>query len=66
MSDGNTIKNIVITQDDIKVEGQTRGEWVFLGKYQLAVGNKAYVEITNNDADNVVTADAVLFIPIKN
>lgn len=66
VSDGNTIKNITITQDDIKVEGQTRGEWVLLGKYQLAVGKTAYVEITNNGADNVVTADAVLFIPIKN
>jgi ribulose 1,5-bisphosphate synthetase/thiazole synthase len=66
VSDGNAVKNITVTQDDIKVEGQTRGEWVLLGRYQLAVGKSAYVEITNRGADNAVTADAVLFIPIKN
>lgn len=55
----------IISQSDIKVEGQTRGEWVFLGKYQLPKGEQAYVEVSNKGADNVIAADAVLFIPIK-
>ncbi|MDP4239065.1 MAG: hypothetical protein Q8904_06285 [Bacteroidota bacterium] len=40
-------------------------EWVSLGRYHLAVTYKVYVEISNKGADNVIAADAVLFIPIK-
>jgi FAD dependent oxidoreductase len=62
---GNTSIEKIISQSDIKVEGQTRGEWVFLGKHQLPKGEQAYVEVSNKGADNAITADAVLFIPIK-
>lgn len=62
---GKSLNEKIISQSDIKVEGQTRGEWVFLGNYQLPKGEQAYVEVSNKGADNVITADAVLFIPIK-
>lgn len=62
---GNSSIEKIISKSDIQVEGQTRGEWVFLGKYQLPKGEQAYVEVSNKGADNVITADAVLFIPIK-
>ena len=38
---------------------------LYVGKYILAKGRDAYVEISNKGADNVVAADAVLFRPVK-
>jgi hypothetical protein len=49
----------------VKVEGQTLGEWVCLGKHYLDSTNKIYIEISNKLADNVTAADAVLFVPLK-
>jgi len=61
--DGREVKKIIIKAEDIKVEGQTSGEWISLGRYRLPKDKKVYVEITNNNADGFVIADAVLFIP---
>jgi ribulose 1,5-bisphosphate synthetase/thiazole synthase len=48
---------------DIQVTGQTSGEWVSLGQYQLPAGRKAYVEVTNAGANGAIAADAVLLVP---
>jgi hypothetical protein len=61
--DGNTKKEIEIKESDIQVEGQTAGEWVSLGTYNLPLGKKSFVEISNKHADGVVVADAILFVP---
>lgn len=66
INNGATSKEQAIHQSDVQVEGQTLGEWVRLGKYHLPKGKKAYVEISTKGADNVVAADAVLFLPEKN
>jgi len=50
---------------DVVVEGQTEGEWVSLGRYSFSDGNKGYVAITGKGADGIVSADAVLFIPVR-
>lgn len=63
--DGNKTEDVTVNKSDIIVEGQTKGEWVLLGRYQLGAGESSYVEISNKDADNLVVADAVLFIPVK-
>jgi hypothetical protein len=55
----------VINQADIQVQGQTSGEWVSLGEYKLPRGKKAYVQISNQNADGAIIADAILFIPVK-
>ncbi len=47
----------------VKVEGQTSGEWIDLGMYDLKNGSNAYVEISNEKAEGRVVADAILFIP---
>ena len=60
--DGKQFKQVTIAAKDIKVEGQTSGEWISLGSYRLSKGKKAFVEITNNNADGIVIADAVLFV----
>ena len=54
-----------IRSSDVVVEGQTGGEWVRIGRYRLPEGRKGYVEISNEEADGIVVADAVLFIPAR-
>jgi len=61
--DGRTVKEVEVAAASIKVEGQTSGEWVSLGTYQLKAGNGAYVEIDNHKTDGIIAADAVLFVP---
>lgn len=63
--DGKTATEKIISLADVKVEGQTLGEWVSLGNYHFNTTRKIYVEISNKGADNAIAADAVLFIPIK-
>lgn len=60
--DGKQVRPVKIETHAIKVEGQTSGEWVLLGSYRLPKGKKAYVEISNEQADGPVVADALLFI----
>lgn len=63
--DGKVKKELVVREADIRVNGQTSGEWISLGKFQLKQGEKAYVEISNKNADGIVVADAILFVPDK-
>lgn len=63
--DGTTTKEVFIKDADVKVVGQTSGEWVSLGTYALNPGKKAYVEITAKGSEGAVVADAVLFVPKK-
>lgn len=51
---------------EVAVASQTQvNDWIKLGTYQLAKGNANFVEITNQNADGIVVADAVLFVPNK-
>lgn len=61
--DGKKIRELIVKESDIVVEGQTSGEWFPLGEFSLPKGQKSYVEISNKGADGVVIADAVLFVP---
>ncbi len=45
-----------------KVEGQTSGEWLSLGSYNLKKGRAASVTITTKNADGVIAADAILLV----
>ena len=38
-------------------------DWIRVGSFSLAEGKSNFVEITNEDADGIVVADAVLFVP---
>lgn len=60
--DGNAKKEVIVNTN-VKIEGQTSGEWVSAGKYNFKAGRSNYVAITNIGADGVVIADAVLFMP---
>jgi hypothetical protein len=64
IKNGATIKNVFVAPHK-NVEGQTSGEWVTLGTYTLPKGNKTTITITTKETDGVVTADAVLLVPVK-
>jgi hypothetical protein len=63
--DGAMLHEVKLDAEALVVEGQTSGEWVSLGSYQLPAGNAAYVELSNQSANGAVAADAVLFIPSR-
>jgi len=61
--DGKKDNEIKVLESDIRVEGQTSGEWVLLGKFSMQKGSTNYVEISNKGANGIVVADALLFVP---
>ncbi|MFD1142061.1 FAD-dependent oxidoreductase [Larkinella insperata] len=61
--DGKVRRTIPIKPAEIVVVGQTSGEWVALGEYELPKGKTASVDIAARQADGPVVADAVLFVP---
>jgi len=63
VSDGTAQKGVVINADDIQILGQTSGEWVSLGEYDLQSGKPGYVEFTNKGTvTGQICADAVLLV----
>jgi hypothetical protein len=62
ISDGKQTFTKTINSKDVKIEGQTSGEWILLGEYRFDKGNNASVSITNKGADGIVIADAVLLV----
>jgi len=62
--DGKNEKKVSITSN-IRVEGQTSGEWVALGRYNFSEGKQATVTIQSNLQQGTISADAVLFVPAK-
>lgn len=60
---GKNSKEVIISPNEVKVEGQTSGEWIALGTHSLPVGKTSYATITNTGSDGVVVADAMLFVP---
>jgi hypothetical protein len=63
--DGTNEKEVQIRLADVKVQGQTSGEWVPLGKYNLTAGRKATVTIYGGATGGQVVADAILLVPEK-
>ena len=63
--DGKQSRTVVIEDANVKMVGQTSGEWVTLGTYSFSAGKKAYIELSTANADAAVTADAVLLVPVR-
>lgn len=63
VSDGKQQHKKAIRLSDVKVEGQTSGKWISLGKFSFSKDRQAYVQIGTAGTDGKVIADAVLFIP---
>ncbi|HWB24586.1 MAG TPA: FAD-dependent oxidoreductase [Chitinophagaceae bacterium] len=62
--DGSKTKEVTLSSD-ITVEGQTSGEWVPLGTYNLPAGQQATVTLKAGNSNGITTADAILFVPVK-
>jgi hypothetical protein len=61
--DGKKQKKIPVERSAVQVQGQTSGEWLYLGRYQLSAGKKSWVAIDATGANGAVVADAVLLVP---
>lgn len=66
VSDGANLNRITLDYDAITIHGQTAGEWISLGEYDLRADTPAYVEFDNGgDVSGTLYADAVLVVPKK-
>jgi hypothetical protein len=65
LSAGRTTKNVWINSTGMVIEGQTSGEWAYLGSYILPKGKKSLVTVSDEDADGAVVADALLLVHMK-
>lgn len=66
VSDGTDLNRITLDYDAITIHGQTAGEWISLGEYDLRADTPAYVEFDNGgDVSGTLYADAVLVVPKK-
>ncbi len=63
--DGTKSKEVPIRLADVQVQGQTSGEWVPLGKYNLPAGRKANLTIYAGTTGGRAVADAILLVPEK-
>lgn len=52
-----------VNLSDLRIKGQTSGEWISLGDFHLDAGKKGYAEISNSGANGTVVADAMLWKP---
>jgi len=64
LGDGFEEHEMVIREEDVRVEGQTSGEWVHLGDFDFKPNTSPFVEVSNKNADGNVVADAVLWVPV--
>lgn len=64
IQNGGSKKDIFIAPHTT-VEGQTSGEWVSLGSYELKKEKTIQVTVSGIDADGVVMADALLLVKEK-
>ncbi|WP_295798581.1 FAD-dependent oxidoreductase [Mucilaginibacter sp.] len=58
-------KEMNIDVNKINVKGQTAGEWVNMGVYHFSHGKTSSVTVTGKNANGIVLADAVLFVPVR-
>ncbi len=63
--DGKNNKTFILKTSSIKELGVSSGEWVKIGTYNLPEGRDSYVEISNKNADGIVTADAIIWEPVN-
>lgn len=65
LGNGKRTRDVVVKESDIRVEGQTSGEWFSLGTVELEKGKGAFVEIDNKRSEGRTVADAIILVPAK-
>lgn len=61
--DGKSKYETFVRPNQVRIEGQTSGEWILVGEYDLKKDAKSYIEISTRQADGIVVADAILIFP---
>ena len=63
VNDGDGDRRVTLDAAGITVKGQTSGEWVSLGEYDLRAGVPCHVDFTNDgDVTGQICADAILVV----
>jgi hypothetical protein len=60
--DGQKLNEIKVANASVAITGQTSGQWIPLGTFEIEKDKNAYVKITNKGREGSVLADAVLWI----
>lgn len=63
--DGKRNHTIDMKPNQVKIEGQTSGEWLLVGRYELKKSDRPHLEVSTRGADGTVVADAVLIYPVR-
>lgn len=58
--DGKNQHPVTIRSQEIRVLGQTSGEWVLLGSFHFTANELPYIEVASRQATAIIVADAVL------
>jgi hypothetical protein len=62
---GKKIDEIKVKNASVAIAGQTSGQWIPLGTFEIEKGQRPYVKIMNKGSHGLVSADAVLWVPAK-
>jgi hypothetical protein len=60
--DGQKLNEVKIENSSVAITGQTSGQWVLLGAFELNKDQKPYVKIVSKGSEGIVNADAILWI----
>jgi len=61
---GKSVENKILDYSKVEIKGQTSSTWVEVGEFTFYQGkDNPYVEISNQGADGIVAANAILFVP---
>lgn len=61
--DGKGLREVAINDEEVKVVGQTSGEWVKLGDFTFSGNGKPYVEISGKGKKSSGRCSAAGFFP---
>ncbi len=63
LSDGKKQTRKAIDLHQVRIEGQTSGDWLYIGEVSIGHDTQSFVEITNYQSDGAVAANSVLYVP---
>lgn len=63
--DGKEAKVLSLASSSIKELGLSSGEWASIGVFELPKGGDSFVEISNRNADGMVSADAIIWRAVR-
>jgi len=62
---GQQRESLLLEPAKLRIQGQTSGAWMKVGRFTLPAGRQSALEVTNQGADGLVVADAVQWIAVN-